>query len=75
MPETVTTIDNHVIDLKDLKYYDGRRRTEITKEITDATKDKVDKVAGKGLSTNDLTDELLEKPEFQQLHPPYPHRR
>ena len=61
MPETVTTIDNHVIDLKDLKYYDGRRRTEITKEITDATKDKVDKVAGKGLSTNDLTDELLEK--------------
>lgn len=61
MPETVTTIDNHVIDLKDLKYYDGRRRTEITKEITDATKDKVDKVAGKGLSTNDLTDELLAK--------------
>lgn len=49
------------ISFEDLKYYDSRRRTEVTKEITDATKNKVDKVEGKGLSTNDLTDELLEK--------------
>lgn len=63
-----------IINLEDLKYYDGKRRTQITEEITNATKGKVDKVEGKGLSTNDLTDELLEKnPEFQQLHPPYPH--
>lgn len=49
------------INLEDLKYYDGKRRTQITEEITNATKGKVDKVEGKGLSTNDLTDELLEK--------------
>lgn len=50
-----------IINLEDLKYYDGKRRTQITEEITNATKGKVDKVEGKGLSTNDLTDELLEK--------------
>lgn len=50
-----------IINLEDLKYYDGKRRTQITEEITNATKGKVDKIEGKGLSTNDLTDELLEK--------------
>ena len=50
-----------IINLEDLKYYDGKRRTQITEEITNATEGKVDKVEGKGLSTNDLTDELLEK--------------
>ncbi len=50
-----------IINLEDLKYYDGKRRTKITEEITNATKGKVDKIEGKGLSTNDLTDELLEK--------------
>ncbi len=50
-----------IINLEDLKYYDGKRLTQITEEITNATKGKVDKVEGKGLSTNDLTDELLEK--------------
>ena len=50
-----------IINLEDLTYYHGKLRQDVTQEITNATKDKVDKVAGKGLSTNDLTDELLEK--------------
>jgi len=62
MPETVTVTQNErAINLQDLKYYDTKRKVAITEEITNATKDKVDKIPGKGLSTNDLTDELLAK--------------
>lgn len=45
------------IDLEALKHYDQKRQ----QEHQAALNNKVDKVNGKGLSTNDLTDELLQK--------------
>ena len=56
----VSKLDNDAGYLIDKDYiHTDNNYTTIEKQIVATVKDKVDKVEGKGLSTNDLTDELL----------------
>ena len=61
IPTKVSELDNDAGYLIDKDYvHTDNNYTTIEKQIVATVKDKVDKVEGKGLSTNDLTDELLE---------------
>ena len=60
IPTKVSELDNDAGYLIDQDYvHTDNNYTTIEKQIVATVKDKVDKVEGKGLSTNDLTDELL----------------